>query len=113
MGNMAPSAYVLQKFSPKEREEVSLYCIFDRMYFAIAEISNIVPKTYPLHLYFVQYGKRPLKMGPQSNWLGWNVQLGPTLERGVEGVRLLTTEGLQKTVSTWNLHRKSRIDMIN
>lgn len=45
--------------------------------------------------------------------LGRNVQLGTVLKRGVEGVRLVTTEGLQKTVSTWNLHRKSRIDMIN
>ncbi|KAG0581356.1 hypothetical protein KC19_4G244500 [Ceratodon purpureus] len=59
LGSMAPSAYVLQKFSPKEREE-----------------------------------------------------LNATLQRGVEGVRLLTTEGLQKTVSTWNLHRRSRMDMI-
>lgn len=60
IGSMAPAAYVLQKFSQQEREE-----------------------------------------------------LGSVLQRGVEGVRLVTTEGLQKTVSTWNLHRKSRIDMIN
>lgn len=59
VSTMAPSAYVLQKFSRKEREE-----------------------------------------------------LDATLRRGVEGVRLLMTEGLQKTVSTWNLHRRSRIGMI-
>ncbi|XP_024374494.1 peptidyl-tRNA hydrolase, chloroplastic isoform X2 [Physcomitrium patens] len=57
--NMDPSAYVLQKFNPRERKE-----------------------------------------------------LDEVLQRGVEGVRLLMTEGLQKTVTTWNLHRKSRLEMI-
>lgn len=55
-GSMPPSAYVLQKFSSKEIEELDV-----------------------------------------------------VLQRGVEGVRLLTTQGLEKAVSTWN--KKSKIDL--
>jgi len=58
-GTMDPRAYVLQKFSSSEREE-----------------------------------------------------LDASLQRGVEGVRLLTEKGLERAVSTWNQYRKSKLASI-
>ncbi|CAM6021043.1 unnamed protein product [Sphagnum balticum] len=58
-GTMDPRAYVLQKFSSSEREE-----------------------------------------------------LDASLQRGIEGVRLLTEKGLERAVSTWNQYRKSKLASI-
>jgi len=60
VGSMDPKAYVLQKFSSAEREELNI-----------------------------------------------------AFQRGIEGVRLLTSEGLEKAVSTWNAYRKSKLDSLS
>lgn len=37
------------------------------------------------------------------------LQLDFALDRGVEAIRLVTSEGLDKAVSTWNQVRKSKL----
>jgi hypothetical protein len=54
----------------------------------------------------------PFSMISVSVTWGGGLQLDASLQRGIEGVRLLTEKGLERAVSTWNQYRKSKLASI-